>query len=262
MQAQQSKPVFTLTAERRKHIIETLRQEGKVVAKDLSREFGVSEDTLRRDLRELADAGLLQRVHGGALPKSQNPPDFSVRETQASAAKQAVARAAVRLVKNGQVIILDGGTTTLEVARHFPLDLQATVVTNSLHVALALSEYSGIELFLVGGKFFRRSIVTIGPSSVDGFRQFRADLCILGICAIHPEFGITVPDHDEAQVKRAMIEVAADVAAVATAEKLGTSVTHLVAPVKELSFLITDSSVPPKSLKPYQVAGITVIRAE
>src|SRR4029453_15208402 len=102
---------------------------------------GVSEDTIRRDLRELAEADLLQRVHGGALPHSPAVASFAVRQGQAPAAKQAIARAAAQLVRDGQVIILDGGTTTLQVAQLLPVDLRATVVTNSPPIAIARPEH-------------------------------------------------------------------------------------------------------------------------
>src|SRR2546425_11319036 len=117
-----------LTAERRQHILETLRREGKVLATELSEALHVSEDTIRRDLRELSEAGLLQRVHGGALPRSPASASFAARQSQAPAAKEAIARAAAQLVHTGQVIILDGGTTTLLVAQRLPGDLRATVI--------------------------------------------------------------------------------------------------------------------------------------
>src|SRR2546425_1658955 len=141
-----------LTAERRRSIMQTLQREGKVHATELSRSLHVSEDTIRRDLRELAAAGQLQRVHGGALPRSPASASFTVRQQQAAEAKAAIAQAAVELIRQDQVIILDGGTTSLQVAQHLPYNLRATVITHSPPVALALAEYPEIEIVVIGGK--------------------------------------------------------------------------------------------------------------
>src|SRR5712692_11560980 len=124
-----------LTAERRRSIIHTLQRDGKVLASELSRALQVSEDTIRRDLRELAAAGVLQRVHGGALPRSPATASFTERQQQAPGAKAAIAQAAVRLIRQDQVIIFDGGTTLLQVAQRLPTDFRATVITHSPHVA-------------------------------------------------------------------------------------------------------------------------------
>ena len=151
-----------LTAERRQQILETLRRDGKVLASELSAVLNVSEDTIRRDLRELAEAGLLQRVHGGALPRSPAAASFAIRQSQAPSAKAAIANAAAQLVRNGQVIILDGGTTTLQVAQRLPLDLRATIVTNSPPIAVALAEHPAVEVIVIGGRLLQDSLVTIG----------------------------------------------------------------------------------------------------
>src|SRR6185503_630711 len=127
-----------LTAERRQQILEALRRDGKVLATELSAALNVSEDTIRRDLRELAEAGLLQRVHGGALPRSPASASYIARQSQAPSAKAAIARAAVQLLRSGQVIVLDGGTTTLQIAQQLPIDLRATIITNSPPIAVAL----------------------------------------------------------------------------------------------------------------------------
>ena len=140
-----------LKEERQLRVLEMLRAEGKLVATDLSGALGVSEDTVRRDLRELAEAGKLQRVHGGALPRSVVSDTYRARRQQETTGKVAVARAAVRLVENGQVIVLDGGTTALEVVRHLPLDVEATVVTHSPTTAAALAEHRAVEVILIGG---------------------------------------------------------------------------------------------------------------
>ncbi len=249
-----------LTAERRQYILETLRRDGKVLATELSGALSVSEDTIRRDLRELADAGLLQRVHGGALPPSPAVASYAARQQQAPLAKAAIAQAAVHLVHPGQTIILDGGTTTLQVAQRLPPNLRATIITNSPPIAVALAEHPGVEVILLGGRLFKHSLVTVGAATVEALQQMRADLCMLGICSLDPEAGISTPDYEEAQVKRAMIASAAEVAALASAEKLGTAVPYVVGAITDLSYLVTERAIPDETLAPYQARGITIIR--
>jgi DeoR/GlpR family transcriptional regulator of sugar metabolism len=250
-----------LTAERRQYILEVLRRDGKVHATELSAGLGVSEDTIRRDLRELAEAGLLQRVHGGALPSSPAAASYTARQGQATGAKAAVAQAAARLVRDGQVILLDGGTTTLQVAQHLPAELRATVITNSPPIAAALAEHPAVEVIVIGGRLYKQSLVTIGAATVDALRSMRADVCMLGVCSLHPELGISVPDLEEAHVKRAMVDGAAEVIALATSEKLGTAAPYVVGPIAELTHLVTERAVPEETLALYSAKGITVIRA-
>src|SRR5437899_4285652 len=133
-----------LTRQRKQLILKKLKKDGQVVAKDVSHELGLSEDTIRRDLRELAHEGLLQRVHGGALPASPAVVNFAGREQLASSAKIAIGRAAAAMVHDDQVVILDGGTTTRELARHLRHDLRATVVTHSPTIAMELVEHPSV----------------------------------------------------------------------------------------------------------------------
>jgi DeoR/GlpR family transcriptional regulator of sugar metabolism len=154
-----------LTSQRKQYILETLQREGQVVAKLISQTLGLSEDTIRRDLRELAQDGLLQRVHGGALPISPAIVDFAGRETILTESKALVGRAAAQLIKAGQVIILDGGTTAVQVARHLPRTLEVTIVTHSARVAIELVDHPTAEVILIGGRLFKHSIVSVGAAA-------------------------------------------------------------------------------------------------
>ncbi len=218
----QSRGPVALGAERRRLILNLLRAEGKVLAAELSAEFGVSPDTVRRDLDELARAGLLQRVHGGALPPPVAPRDYASRRGREVAAKAGIARTAAGLARSGDVIVLDGGTTAVEVARHLPRDLTAAVITTSPPVALALADHPGVEVTLAGGTLDKSALVTVGAAAVEALRTVRADLCYLGVCGLHPEVGITTTDLEERHAKRAMIEASARVVALADAGKLDT----------------------------------------
>ncbi len=250
-----------LTAERRRSIMQTLQRDGKVLASELSKDLHVSEDTIRRDLRELATAGELQRVHGGALPHSTVTASFTVRQQQATGTKAAIAQAAIRLIRQDQVIILDGGTTPLQVAQNLPYDLRATVITHSPPVALALAEHPEIEVIVIGGRLYKHDLVTVGAATTEAYRNIRADICFLGIGSVHPEVGISTLDLEEAYVKRAMIASAAEVVALTSAEKLGTAAPYIVGPLSDLTHLVTERSTNDEMLAPYRALGITIVRA-
>jgi DeoR/GlpR family transcriptional regulator of sugar metabolism len=250
-----------LPQERRQRILERLAQDGKVVAAELGATFGVSEDTIRRDLRELAQAGLLQRVHGGALPRSPSTAAFAVRRQQVLPARTAVAKRAASLLRHGQVVLIDGGATTLEIARHLPQGLRITALTTSPAVALALAEHGGVDIILIGGTLDKQAMVVTGAATLESLRSVRTDVCFLGVCSIHPEVGITTTNHEEAHLKRAMIANAADVIATVTAEKLGTAAPYVVAPITDLTHIVTEATISNDMLAPYAQAGITVVRA-
>lgn len=250
-----------LTAERRRSILQMLQRNGKVLASELSKTLLVSEDTIRRDLRELAAAGELERVHGGALLFSPTTANFDTRKQQSPESKTALAKAAVELIQQDQVIILDGGSTLLQVAHHLPSDLRATVITHSAPIALALAEYAKVEVILIGGRLYKHELVTVGASTIDAFRNIHADLCFLGIGRLHPEAGISTYDLEESYVKRAMIASATEVVALTSAEKLGTIAPYIVGPIRTLTHLVTDSSVSDDVLATYRLQGVHIIRA-
>ena len=252
-----------LSAERKRLILESIGTDGRVVAAELSQRFDVSEDTIRRDLRELAAEGLVHRVHGGALPLPKAPvvESYAARAEQAPLAKAAIAKAAAALIHSGQVIAIDGGTTPLQVAQQFSLSLRATVITHSLPVLTALASHTGIELIAVGGRFMGETLVSVGPAAVDTYRSIRPDVCILGVAGVDVEAGLTALNQPEAHVKRAMAEHAGQVVAVAAAEKLRTAGPFHVLPVERLTHLVTDKAASSKSLRPFKEAGVLVITA-
>lgn len=249
-----------LKEERQAYLLTELRRLGKLVALEASDALGVSEDTIRRDLRELAAAGKLQRVHGGAVLRSPTTGTFAERTSQAPAAKVKLAAAAAAYVQDGQVILLDGGTTNLEVAKQLRPTLTATIVTPSPAIALALLDYPQVEVIMLGGPLSKTSATTMGFATAEALRHLRADLCILGICSLHPEVGITVQGNEEAQLKRLMIEQAADVLAVAVADKLGAALPYVVGSLRLLTHLVTEQFVTAETLAPYRAAGIVVVQ--
>ena len=249
-----------LAEERRQEILERLRSDGKVVAAELCFSLAVSPDTVRRDLRELGEAGLLRRVHGGALPAAVGAQTYAARREHATDAKAAIAEATSRLLRSGQVILLDSGTTTLEVARHLPPELEATVITNSPPIAVALAQHERVEVVVLGGTLKKDAKALVGAPTLDALHSLRPDVLVLGVCSLHPEIGITVLDLDESYVKRAMIANAAEVVAVSSAEKLGSAAPYVIAPIDELTYLVTDAAAADQ-LDPYRAAGVEVIVA-
>ena len=230
-----------LPAQRREALLTALSEDGRIVVKDLAPRLGVSEDSLRRDLRELAAAGLCQRVYGGALPMSPATADYAARLDVAQDSKRRVAARASQLVAPGSTVILDGGTTTLEVVRGLPTDLEATVVTHSPTIATALVEHPRVEVFIVGGRLFKHSAVACGAAAVESAAAVNADLFLLGVTGIHAQAGLTTGDSDEAAMKRALARRAADTYVLGSTEKIGAASQFVVLPCTEVAGLITDA---------------------
>lgn len=230
-----------LVGERRDLLLARLAADGKVLAKDVAAELGVSEDSIRRDLRDLAAAGLCQRVYGGALPVSPAVADYASRTAIAVDGKDRVAQVAAGLVRPGSTVILDGGTTTLAVAKALPGDLEATVVTHSPTVAVALLDHAGIDVFLLGGRLFRHSAVTCGAAAAEAAQTISADVFLLGVTGVHPDAGLTTGDADEAAMKRTLARRAADTFVLASAEKIGAASRFTVLPFAGVAGVITDA---------------------
>ncbi len=249
-----------LASQRKEYILKVLREQGQVVAKTISRELRLSEDTIRRDLRELAAEGRLQRVHGGALPSSPAVVDFAGRQQLAPEGKRAVGKAAAGMIRPGQVIILDGGTTTQQLAAHLPPDLHATVVTHSPTIAVALVPHPNIEVVLLGGRLFKHSVVTVGAAAMEAIARIRADIYFMGVTGIHPEIGLTTGDLEEAHIKRALSASAAETYVLLTAEKINTASAYLVVPVTEIDGMVIESGVAPEAIEPYERMGLSVVR--
>ncbi len=249
-----------LTSYRKQQLLERLTLDGKLVAKDLSVEFGVSEDTIRRDLRELAHEGLLQRVHGGALPASPAIANFAGREVISHEGKVAIGRAAASLIGPGQVVILDGGTTAREIARHLPPQLNATIVTHSPTIAVELVDHKTVDVVLLGGRLFKHSVVSVGAACFEAISKIRADLFFMGVTGIHKQAGLTTGDFEEAAIKRALSHAAAETYVLASAEKWNTASSYLVLGLTEVTGLITEKDLRQETLQPYMDLGLKILQ--
>lgn len=248
-----------LTSERKAFILDRLRRDGRVVAKDMARELDLSEDTLRRDLRELAAEGLLQRVHGGALPASPATVTLADRWAVAPHSKEAVALAATRLVHAGQVIILDGGTTAVQMARLLPPDLAITVITHSPPVAMELARHARIEVEIIGGRLFKHSMVAMGAGAAEQIAALHADLYFMGVTGIHPEMGLTTGNAEEAVIKRMLSRQAAETVVLASHEKLGAASPFRVLPLTAVDALVVAPDTPAEVLAPYRAKGVAIL---
>lgn len=250
-----------LVAQRRDLLLTRLREDGRLVAKDVAAELGVTEDSVRRDLRELAAAGLCQRVYGGALPVSPATGDYAAREAVEIDSKRRVAAAAVRLVQPGCTLLLDGGTTALQVARALPADLEATVVTHSVTVAAALVEHASVDVVVLGGRLFKHSAVTSGAAAAEAAAGVSADLFLLGVTGVHPEAGLTTGDADEAAMKRLLSDRAAETYVLASAEKIGAASPFVVVPLERVAGIIADAPADSPVVEDLRELGVTVIDA-
>lgn len=248
-----------LAAQRKALILTTLRMQGRVVARELATELGTSEDTIRRDLRELAAEGRIYRVHGGALPASPAVADFTARTAISTDAKVEVARTAAALVQPGQTVAVDGGTTARELARQLPVDLRATVITHSPTIAVELSTHPTVEVIIVGGRLFKHSVVAAGAVAHEAIGRVRADLFFLGVTGIHPTAGLTTGDADEAAIKRAWVERSAETYVLGSGEKIGTASPFEVVALDAVTAVITDAAAPERDVAELRSAGVRVL---
>src|SRR6201996_8546026 len=223
-----------LVAERRQLLLDRLGRDGQVIARELAAELGLSEDSIRRDLRDLAAAGRCQRVYGGAVPGSRALVDYPARRDGEPASKQRVAARAAALIKPGDRVILDGGTTTLAVTQALAPDLAATVITHSPTIAAALIDHPTVEIQLLGGRIYKHSAVACGAATAEAAAGISADLFFLGVTGVHA-------DAEEAAMKRTLAGRAADTYVLASAEKLGAISPYKVLDLSEVSGVVTES---------------------
>ncbi|KGB99993.1 DeoR/GlpR family DNA-binding transcription regulator [Burkholderia cepacia] len=250
-----------LTTQRKKAILDALARDGQVLAAELSVQFGVSEDTVRRDLRELAAEGLLQRVHGGALPASPAVAPFAQREALETAEKRRIARRAAQMIAPGQVAIVDGGTTSALLVGQLPADLRATIVTHSPSVAVALAAHPSIDVILIGGRLYKHSIVAVGAAAMEGITRIHADLYFMGVTGVHPVAGLSTGDFEEAAIKRALAERAAETVVLASQSKLRAASQFVIGDIALAQAIVVERETDAALTKPIEAAGVTVVRA-
>ena len=246
-----------LPTQRRQAILAEVRQRSAVAADDLAREFDVSVETIRRDLRDLQRKGLLDRVYGGATRPAcrSSEGSFAARSTRHIQAKRAIAGLAASLVEAGETIVIDVGTTALEVARALPASFRGRVLTNSVPAALELSGREPVEVMLSGGQVRGGDAACSGGTAEAFFEEFYADRAFLGSGGVHPEAGLTDYYPAEVVVRRTIIAHTAACYVLADSSKLGAIAVHRVCPLDHVTAVLTDDAADPGACRAIQEAG-------
>ena len=247
-----------LKKERQAYILRQVSLHNSVLSADLSTSINVSEDTIRRDLNELADSGKVIKVHGGALSKSFN--SFYLRSDVYDVdSKKIIAEKAATLIKDGMFVLTGGGTTIIEMARLLPENLKATFLTGSIPAAYEYSQHPNIEVIFIGDKIAKKSQIAVGGEALTRIKHIKADLCFLGINALDPEHGITDNDWDVVQVKKAMIESSAQTVVMTISEKLHSHQRIRIGGVDEIDILITELDPSDRLLDPFRLNSLTIL---
>ena len=241
------------------YILEKLLNQNEVGFTELSKDLEVSEDTIRRDIDLLANNGLLLKIRGGAIPRSHNPLTFKERIGHLRDDKEIIALKAQTLIKSGQTIFMDGGTSVYTLVSLLSTDIKLTVITNNLAIIPALSVYSGVELIVLGGKYLKQSETVVGLQAVKMVENFQADLYFMGICALDTIKGVTANFMEEAELKQVMLQNSAIAIALSTFDKLETFESYRVCPIENLDYIITEMDANHEKFKSFRKLGLTVL---
>ena len=251
-----------LVEERRRLIVELVERAGRATVEELAGRFKISPVTIRADLEALARNAAIVRSHGGALPAPAHAVDtpLSIKETRHHAQKRLIGQAAARLVEDGETIILDSGSTTIEIARALRQRKwsELTVITNGLHIALELGAVSAIRVMMLGGLLRASSQSLVGSGAEQMLAQLSADRLFLGVDGIDPEIGVTTPDPQEATLNALMIRVSREVVGVFDSSKFGQRSLSVIAPLSGLHKVISDTAAAPEYVEALESAGVGV----
>jgi DeoR family fructose operon transcriptional repressor len=249
--------------ERQQEILRLARDGGRVDVVSLAEEFQVTAETIRRDLKALDRAGLVRRVHGGAIPAGRLDfePDLAERETTAADEKDRIARAALAELPADGAVIVDAGSTAARLAGFLPVEASLTVVTHSLPFAARLADHPGIQLHLVGGRVRHRTRAAVDAWALRAYAEIRADVLFVAANGFSAEHGLTTPDLAEAAVKRAAIAAARRVVLLADSSKHGQEHFARFGDLGDVDLLITDSGLNPQDAAAIERGGTEVVRA-
>ncbi|MFI7392369.1 MULTISPECIES: DeoR/GlpR family DNA-binding transcription regulator [Streptomyces] len=249
--------------ERQQEILRLARDGGRVDVVSLAEEFQVTAETIRRDLKALDRAGLLRRVHGGAIPAGRLDfePDLAERESTAADEKDRIARAALAELPAEGTMILDAGSTVARMAAAIPPEAALTVVTHSLPIAARLADHPGIQLHLVGGRVRHRTRAAVDAWALRAYGEIRADVAVVAANGFSVEHGLTTPDLAEAAVKRAALTAARRVVLLADSSKYAQEHFARFGALDDVDLLITDTGLTPEDAGDIERAGTEVVRA-
>lgn len=246
-------------AERQEYIVHQINLHNKVLLNDFSEQLQVSNDTIRRDLQELSDEGKIIKVHGGAVSLSFHNGYRSGREVYGYTQKRIIAKKALSLIKDGMFVLTGGGTTIIELAKELPPNLNATFITGSLPALIEYSNHPLINVIAIGDKVSKTSRITIGSEAIAKIREFRVDLCFMGINAINLTDGVSDNDWDIVQLKKAMAEASNKLVCLTISEKINSRQPIPILGIDKIDILITELEPSDPLLQPYIKAGIEVL---
>lgn len=248
--------------ERQKQIAELLNEKSSIKVSELSKIFNASESTIRRDLQDMEVKGLLIRTHGGAISGNGTnfEPSFSEKEAEHRDEKVAIAKAAAGIIEDGDTIILDSGTTTIEIARNIP-SFNITVITNSIDIAAELSNKDNVELIVTGGAMRNKTRAMVGHMAESTLKNFRVDKAFIGANGISIEEGVTTPNFNEAHTKKEMINVSNKVILVADNSKFNEVSFSVICPIRAISTIITNRGLDEYTITNFQESGVDIIIA-
>lgn len=244
-----------LKEERHTTILNEIRIHNRVLLTDLSNLLQVSEDTVRRDLKELDQKGQIKKVHGGAISTGYH----SHNQIYAHDRKVIIAHKAIKLLKPGQNVLITGGTTNYELARLIPAKLKITFITPSLSTATQLLAHKNIEVIFLGGRLSHEGQIALGGSVVNALSEMKADICFLGTGYLDTVNGLTEFDWEVVQIKKAMIKSSDHVVSLAISEKLNSSQRYKVCDMESINTMITELDPDDHRLDPYRKNGIKIL---
>jgi DeoR family transcriptional regulator of aga operon len=256
------KQMRLLVEERRRRILDVLNAQERVTVEELVRRFGLSAVTIRGDLDALSSIGAVVRSHGGALKRIEARDEpINVKETLHHAEKTRIAQAALRMIRDGETIILDSGTTTVEIARQIKAsEFQSlNVITNALNIAMELANLPHVRVIMIGGLLRQMAYSLVGPSAEHALRDLHADRLFLGVDGLDPEIGLMTPDVLEAKLNAIMIEIARDVVVVADSSKFQRRSLSVIVKLDKVNKLITDDNAPPEMVAVLRARNVEVI---
>ncbi len=248
-----------LKIERQAFIIHQVNLHNKVLSTDLSKQMHVSDDTIRRDIHQLAKTGKIIKVHGGALSPSFHNTYTSSDDVYAYNQKKIIAQKAISLIKDGMVVLTTGGTTIIEMARALPPELHATFISGSIPALAEYIVHPNIEVIAIGDKISKDSKITVGHNAISRIKELKVDLCFLGVSAINLETGVSDNDWEVVQIKKAMVEASKKLICLSISEKINSRQPFQVCDSKKINTLITELSPEDPMLEKYKQAGVIVL---
>lgn len=258
-----------LDAGRRQRIVDHVEQTGGATVRGLAELLGVSPATVRRDLAQLGEKGLIERAHGGAAPRRARgripglpEPPILRRSGMQVEAKQAIGRAAAGYVEDGDVIVISGGSTTAQLVPHVADRHDLTVITNSLNIASLLAAHPEVTAIITGGTLRHSEMSMLGALTEDALGNLRADKLFMGSPAVHAEHGFSADDMTEVQSDRTIMAIANEITVLADHTKFGRVATMLQARIPGVSRLVTDAGAPDMAVEAIREQGVEVEAAE